>query len=326
MWRLLASGHQVTNMDYLTYAATDPEIKSDDYRFVYGDVTDPSAVTRGFAAAERKFSGVDVVVHMAAETHVDRSLEDPARFVRTNVLGTQVVLQAALRAKAKFVYISTDEVYGDVIGRFSEEGDPIKPSSPYSASKAGGECLARAYERTYGLPVVVVRPSNNYGPYQFPEKFIPVVIRNALANEPIPLYGRGENSRDWLYVEDCAEAIEALVGAPSGTYNVSTGRQVDNAQVVQKILGLLGKPASMVLHVADRPGHDVRYAPDPTHVRGVLGWAAKTGFDEGLSRTVRWYRDNAKWTGAALEKAAGFEARNYENRDEFVRRLGGRDD
>ncbi|MDI3281118.1 MAG: dTDP-glucose 4,6-dehydratase, partial [Bacillota bacterium] len=258
--------------------------------------------------------GVDVIVNFAAESHVDRSIEEPGVFIRTNVAGTQVLLDAARRYGVPlFVQISTDEVYGSLgpAGAFTEE-TPLAPNSPYSASKAGADLLVRAYHHTYGLPAIITRCSNNYGPYQFPEKLIPLMITNALADEPLPVYGDGLHVRDWLYVEDHCRALDLVLekGRPGEVYNIGGAGERTNLEVVRAILRLLGKPESLIRFVKDRPGHDRRYAMDASKIRRELGWAPRYSFEEGLRRTVQWYLEHRRW----WEEIKSGEYREYYRR------------
>lgn len=291
-------GWRVANLDKLTYAGNAESLADlrgePRYRFVQGDICDGALVRRLFA--EERFGAV---MHLAAESHVDRSILTPDVFVETNVGGTQVLLEAARSSGgARFLHVSTDEVYGSLgpTGLFTEE-TPLAPSSPYSASKAGSDLLALAYARTFGLPVVVTRCCNNYGPYQFPEKLIPLMIANALRGQPLPVYGDGRNVRDWIHVEDhCAGLVAALErGRPGEVYNLGASSERQNLDVVHRILDLLGKPRSLVTFVADRPGHDRRYAIDPSKAQRELGWQARWRFEEGLSATLAWYRENRGW-------------------------------
>ncbi len=291
-------GWRVANLDKLTYAGNAESLADlraePRYRFVKGDICDGDLVRRLFA--EERFGAV---MHLAAESHVDRSILAPDVFVETNVGGTQVLLEAARGAGgARFLHVSTDEVYGSLgpTGRFTEE-TPLAPSSPYSASKAGSDLLALAYARTFGLPVVVTRCCNNYGPYQFPEKLIPLMIANALRDQPLPVYGDGRNVRDWIHVEDhCAGLVAALErGRPGEVYNLGAASERQNLDIVHGILDLLGKPRSLVKFVVDRPGHDRRYAIDPSKARRELGWQARWRFEDGLAATLAWYRENRGW-------------------------------
>jgi dTDP-glucose 4,6-dehydratase len=291
-------GHEpratVTNLDALTYAgveATATELGSfDRHNFVLGDIRDADLV-------DRLMADHDIVVHFAAESHVDRSIESPALFLDTNVLGTWNLVDAARRHKVeKFVHVSTDEVYGSVEEGFATEDMLLEPSSPYSASKAASDLVARSYAVTFEYPVIVTRCTNNYGPYQFPEKMIPLFVTNILDGIRVPLYGHGRNERDWLFVEDHCSAIHLLVdeGEPGEIYNVGANAQLSNLEVTRRILGLLDKDESWVEHVADRPGHDFRYAVDSTKLR-MLGWSPTHPFDAHLEETVRWYQTRQDW-------------------------------
>jgi dTDP-glucose 4,6-dehydratase len=308
---------EIVNFDSLTYAGN-PESLADiadnpRYKFVRGDITDKQDVNSVFE--ERP----DALVNFAAETHVDRSIEDPSPFLRTNVLGTQCLLDAAKRFKlAKFVQISTDEVYGSAPagGTFTEE-TILDPRSPYAASKAAADHFVSAYANTYGLPAVVLRCTNNYGPYQFPEKLIPLMIANAREDKSLPIYGDGMQERDWLFVEDYCSAIALALekAAPGSIYNVSAGAPQPNLKIVRTILSHLGKPESLMQYVKDRPGHDRRYALDSTKIRWELGWSPVVTFDEGIRRTIDWYQTNTAW----LDHARSGEYRNYYERH-YVRR------
>ncbi len=286
---------RVINLDKLTYAGSLDNLRDvqDDprYEFVLGDIRDAALV-------HRLLAGVQGVVHFAAETHVDRSIHDAGEFVLTNVHGTYTLLDAlrAFPAVELFVHVSTDEVYGSRTGRAARETDPFAPSSPYAASKAAGDHLARAYRVTYGLPTIVLRPSNAYGPGQFPEKLVPLFLANALEGRPLPVYGDGLNVRDWLYVEDLVRAVEAAVlrGRCGGAYNVGGGCELTNIEVARRVLEAVGAPRELVQFVPDRPGHDRRYAMDSGLVR-ALGWEPLTPFAEGLKKTARWYAANRSW-------------------------------
>ncbi|HVC18992.1 MAG TPA: dTDP-glucose 4,6-dehydratase [Vicinamibacterales bacterium] len=285
----------VTTLDKLTYAGRSDTLKDvlDDPRhaFIRGDVGDAALVGPLISRAH-------IVVHFAAETHVDRSISGALQFVRTDVLGTAVLLEAARAAGhlQRFIQISTDEVYGSVAEGASRETDELKPRNPYSASKAAADRLAYSYWATYGVPVVIVRPSNNYGPFQYPEKVIPLFITNAIDGLPLPLYGDGRNVRDWLHVGDNCRAIDLLIarGEPGEVYNIGGGNEVRNIDLTRRILALLDRPESLIRPVADRPGHDRRYCLDTTKLRG-MGWTPQVPFDEGLKATVEWYRDNEWW-------------------------------
>jgi dTDP-glucose 4,6-dehydratase len=287
---------EVVNLDALKYAGnleTLADIADDPrYRFVHGDITDAD-ITR------EAMQGAATVINFAAESHVDRSIEDPEAFLRTNVTGTLVLLQAARRVGVqRFIQISTDEVYGSLggSGRF-DESSPLRPSSPYAASKAAADLLALSFSTTYGVPVVVTRCSNNFGPYQFPEKVIPLFVTNALMDHPLPLYGDGMNVRDWIYVEDhCAALDLVLRGGRSGeVYNIGASNERTNLELTELILGVLDKPLSLIRYISDRPGHDRRYALDATKMRAEFSWRPMHTFDDALQRTVLWYRDNPTW-------------------------------
>lgn len=289
-------GYDVGVVDVLTYAGDIARLKEVDgaYRLYRIDITDGSLLNEAFSSIKP-----DIVVHFAAETHVDRSILSPNSFIMTNVLGTLNLLELSRKHKVeRFLNISTDEVYGELgeKGKFSEES-PFNPNSPYSVSKASADMLARSYNRTYGLPVTVIRPSNNYGAWQYPEKLIPVVIVKALRGEPIPVYGQGLNIREWLFVEDCAEAILQVIekGKNQDVYNVGSGVEVRNIDVVKAILKILGKPESLITFVKDRPGHDFRYSLDTTKINRTIGWSPKTKFEDGLKFTVDWYVENFDW-------------------------------
>lgn len=290
--------YRIVNVDALTYAGNPENLKAverhPNYRFVHADVADRRRMEELFRE-ER----IDVVVNFAAESHVDRSIMEPDVFVRTNVLGTQVLLDAAKKYSVrKFVQISTDEVYGSLgeTGLFTEE-TPLAPNSPYSASKAGADLLVRAYHHTFGLPINITRCSNNYGPYQFPEKLIPLMIVNALEDQPLPVYGDGLHVRDWLYVEDHCEAIDLVVhrGKDGEVYNIGGNNERTNLEVVRTVLATLGKPESLIRFVPDRPGHDRRYGIDASKIRRKLGWVPRHSFEQGMEATIRWYVDNREW-------------------------------
>jgi dTDP-glucose 4,6-dehydratase len=258
--------------------------------------------------------GLDAVVHLAAETHVDRSIENAAPFLWTNVVGTQVILEAVRRFKVpRFVHISTDEVYGSAPPEASfDEAAPLRPSSPYSASKAGADLLVLSYVHTFGVPAVILRCTNNFGPYQFPEKLIPLMIAEALEDRPLPVYGDGRQMRDWIYVEDFCRAIHIALraGRPGEVYNVAAGQPRTNLEVIRRILNLLGKPESLITFVQDRPGHDRRYALDSSKFRSETGWKPRWSFEEALARTVEWNLANRAW----LERCRSGEYRMYYQR------------
>lgn len=302
----------IVNLDKLTYAGNpmnlkdiEAQHKGERYFFVHADIADPEAVQS--AMEEHR---IDAVVNFAAESHVDRSINDPSPFVTTNVLGTQVLLEAARKLNIqRFVHVSTDEVYGSLgaTGKFMET-TPLAPNSPYSSSKAGADLMARAYFKTYGLPVVITRCSNNYGPYQFPEKLIPLMFLKALADEPLPVYGDGMNVRDWIYVDDHCHGVHLALtkGREGKVYNFGGNAEKTNIDVVKTILRTLGKDESMIRFVTDRPGHDRRYAMDFELARRELGFEPSVDFAEGMSRTLAWYQENASWlhdvqSGAYLE-------------------------
>lgn len=293
--------YDVIALDSLTYAGNletlAPVMEEDHFTFVRCDITDRDGVRKVFEEHHP-----DVVVNFAAESHVDRSIEDPGVFLRTNILGTQVLMDACREfGIQRFHQVGTDEVYGDLpLDRpdlFFTEDLPLQASSPYSASKASADLLAMAYHRTYGLPVTISRCSNNYGPYQFPEKLIPLMIANALADKPLPVYGTGENVRDWLYVEDHCRAIDMILenGKVGEVYNIGGHNERSNLDVVKTILKQLGKPESLITFVGDRKGHDLRYAIDPSKIHGELGWLPETKFDDGICQTIDWYLNNESW-------------------------------
>ncbi|MGE5507729.1 MAG: dTDP-glucose 4,6-dehydratase [Chitinophagales bacterium] len=293
---LAAHEGEVVNLDLLTYAGNLENLAAVQdnprYRFVRGDIADRELV-------DQVLDGVDAVVNFAAESHVDRSIHDAGAFIRTNVGGTQALLEAARhRGVKRFLQVSTDEVYGSLgpEGRFTEES-PLQPNSPYSASKASADLLARAYHHTFGLDVVVTRCSNNYGPYQFPEKLIPLMVTNAMENKELPVYGDGLNVRDWIHVADHCRAIDVALtrGKAGEVYNIGAGEEHTNLELVRSILRLLGKPETLIKYVKDRPGHDRRYAIDPAKARRELGWAPQVDFARGLADTVNWYVTNRAW-------------------------------
>jgi len=320
------SGHEVLNFDKLTYAGTlttvDSVSDSPRYRFVQGDICDAAAVRAAIAEFQP-----DVITHLAAESHVDRSIDGPGAFIQTNMVGTFVILSEAraywlgldeqAKAAFRFHHISTDEVYGSLgdEGLFTEE-TPYDPRSPYSASKAGSDHLVSAWGHTYGLPVLITNCSNNYGPYHFPEKLIPLMIVKALAGETLPVYGKGANVRDWLYVEDHVRALQAVFerGAVGRTYNVGGNNEKKNLEVVETVCTILDRLrpradgqsyASQIGFVADRPGHDARYAIDATRIKDELGWEPQETFETGIEKTVRWYLDNESWwRGIVAERQA----------------------
>lgn len=297
-WLRCHPNDTIVNLDLLTYAGNLENLKdleqNSHYSFVQADLLDGDLVLRTLENA-------DIVVHFAAESHVDRSISDPGIFVKTNVLGTQVLLEAALKAGVKrFHHVSTDEVFGSLeLGtpeKFNEE-TPYAPSSPYSASKAASDHLVRAYYHTYGLPITITNTSNNYGPFHFPEKLIPLIILNAMEDKALPVYGDGVNVRDWIHVEDHARGIETVLekGNIGETYCVGGDSERTNLEVVKQILKILGKSESLIEFVKDRPGHDQRYAIDNTKIKNELGFELKHSFESGLAQTVKWYQENSEW-------------------------------
>ncbi len=308
-------------LDALTYAGNLETLsdasRSSGFSFVKGDITDRELVGSLFENEKP-----DIVVNFAAESHVDRSIENPSIFLQTNVIGTQVLLDACRKYGVKrFHQVSTDEIYGDLpLDRpdlFFTEESSIHASSPYSASKASADLLTQAYFRTYGLPVTISRCSNNYGPYHFPEKLIPLTIINALRNQPLPVYGKGQNVRDWLYVEDHCSAIDRILrkGREGEIYNIGGHNERTNLEVVKTILQELGKSESLIRFVRDRPGHDRRYAINPAKIHGDLGWEPETGFDEGIRRTVRWYLEHEEWWSHILNgEYREYYRKMYQNR------------
>ncbi|PYQ28273.1 MAG: dTDP-glucose 4,6-dehydratase [Acidobacteria bacterium] len=313
----------VVNLDKLTYAGIRENLAEyegkKNYRFVHGDIAKPEDVAEAYKGVDG--SGVDVVVNFAAESHVDRSIDDAAEFVETDVRGVLVLLEHARRAKLslrRFVQISTDEVYGSIEDGSFTETDPLQPRNPYSASKAGGDRMAYAYAQTYGMPVIVTRASNNFGPYQYPEKLIPLFVTNALDDQSLPLYGDGKNIRDWLFVDDHCAAIDFLIehGTNSEVYNIGGGNERENREITHKILELLNKPASLIKQVGDRQGHDRRYSLD-TRKLEAAGFKCDTNFDAALEKTVQWYIDHEPWWRAIKERSAEYRAfyeKQYANR------------
>jgi dTDP-glucose 4,6-dehydratase len=292
-----SAGYQVVNLDALTYAGNPANLEDlhgePRYTFVHGDICDRVLVD------EVMTSGIDAVVHMAAESHVDRSILDASAFVRTNVLGTQTLLDAARKAGiGRFVHVSTDEVYGSLgaVGHFTE-ASPLAPNSPYAASKAGSDLLVRAYVQTFGMPAVIVRASNNYGPYQFPEKFIPLLITNALDGRPLPIYGDGQQVREWLFVEDHCAALLRVIhsGQPGEVYNIGGGQECTNLELARLIVQAVGASEGLITFVQDRPGHDRRYALCSDKMAAEVDWRPRVTLADGLARTVAWYRQHAAW-------------------------------
>ncbi len=300
-------GYEIVVVDKLTYAGNLRNLngawENPQFQFVRLDVCDPAVV--------EVLQGCDVVVHFAAESHVDRSIENASPFLRTNVEGTWQLLEASRRVRVgRFIQVSTDEVYGSLgpQGRFTESS-PLAPTSPYAASKAAADLLVLSYVRTYGFPAVITRCSNNYGPYQFPEKFIPLMIAQALANQPLPVYGDGQNVRDWIHVSDHCRALDLLLhqGREGEVYNVAGGHELRNIDVARRILAALNRPQNLIQFVSDRLGHDRRYAVDCEKLKKTLGWALQWDFDRGLAETIRWYQENREW----LEETRTGEYREY---------------
>jgi dTDP-glucose 4,6-dehydratase len=310
---------RLINLDKLTYAGNLENLSTVEndprYRFVHADICDTARV-RLLLDEERP----DAIVHFAAESHVDRSILGPGAFVETNVLGTCSLLEAARAAQTpRFLHVSTDEVYGSIDEPAdADESYPLKPSSPYSASKAGSDLLALSYCTTFKMPVVITRASNNYGPFQFPEKLIPLMISNALEDRPLPIYGDGLQVRDWLFVEDHCRAIWAALnhGREGAIYNIGGSRALPNREVVRLILAQLGKPESLVTRVADRPGHDRRYAITTARLEQATGWHAEVPFEQGLAQTIQWYRENPGWIGRVKSGAyQTYYEKNYGARE-----------
>jgi dTDP-glucose 4,6-dehydratase len=294
--------YTVTVIDKLSYAGDMKRINGIEGKLTFhaADITDRKSV-QDIMKSEKP----DTVVHWAAESHVDRSIADASPFLETNITGTQVLLDAAKDyGVTQFINISTDEVYGDLgkDGKFYES-TPLNPSSPYSVSKASADMLGRAYQRTYGLPVITVRPSNNYGPWQYPEKLIPVIVMKAMNNEKVPVYAKGENVREWLFVSDCADAVFQIMekGETGEIYNIGSGEEKRNIEVVKTVLALLKKPEDLIEFTKDRPGHDFRYSLNSDKIKGQLGWRCRVTFSEGLERTVRWYVENMDWVRSKLK-------------------------
>jgi dTDP-glucose 4,6-dehydratase len=309
----------VVNLDKLTYAGNLENLKaverSERYRFVHGDICD-AALVDGLIAEEKP----EAIVHFAAESHVDRSILSPEPVVRTNLNGTFTMLEAARKNKVRrFVHVSTDEVYGSLEAPLeATEGSPLNPSSPYSASKAGSDLLVRSYFVTFKMPVVITRASNNYGPYHFPEKLIPLMIINAFDDRPLPVYGDGQQVRDWLYVDDHCRGILAVLrkGREGEIYNIGGNRSLPNLDVVRKVLALTGQPESLIQYVTDRPGHDRRYALSSEKLMRETGWAPAMDFETGLERTIAWYRENIEWVDRVRSGAyREYYEQNYGSRE-----------
>ena len=319
-WLRTHPGDFIINVDKLTYAGNRSNLDGlpAAHEFRQADICDPSV--------SEFMKGADCVVHFAAESHVDRSIDAAEVFVQTNVLGTQRLLEAARRERVSlFIQIGTDEVYGALgeSGEFTEQ-TPLQANSPYSASKAAADLLAQAYFHTHKLPVIITRCSNNYGPYQHPEKFIALLTTNALQDKPVPVYGQGAQVREWLHVEDHCRALEAVMerGRPGEIYNIGSGHRMSNLRVAETILRLLGKPSSLIEFVADRPGHDFRYAVDCSKLRSELGWRPEMEWEAALQRTVEWYCDHPSWVSAARGAAYDtYYSRMYDQRDQFLGKL-----
>ena len=304
--------YKIVNLDALTYAGNPENLKdisnARNYRFIQGWIQDRQTV-------EKAMQDCDAVVHFAAESHVDRSIHDAQPFLMTNIVGLQVLLDCALSSGIKrFVHISTDEVYGcfeTEEGSFTEDS-PLMPNSPYAASKAGGDLLLRSYIKTYGLDAIVVRPSNNYGPYQFPEKLIPLMVTNLIDGQKLPVYGKGLNIRDWLFVEDTARAVDLILhkGKIGEVYNVGGGNERRNIDVVRRVLQMMGLGEEYIEYVPDRPGHDFRYSISSSKIKTELGWEPEVSFDEGIDRTVNWYREN-QWWWRPLKERLKRESRGF---------------
>lgn len=306
------SGIYTVVVDKLTYAGDLLRLKEveEKIRFYKADISNKEFIEYIFKAEKP-----DTVVHWAAESHVDRSILDPSPFIDANVKGTSVLLDTAKNNNVKlFINIATDEVYGELgeSGQFYE-ATPLNPNSPYSVSKTAADMLGRSYYRTYGFPVITLRPSNNYGWWQYPEKLIPVVILKALNNEPIPVYGQGLNIREWLFVSDCADAVFSIIskGKPGEIYNIGSGQEKRNIEVVKAILAILKKPESLITYVKDRPGHDFRYSLNTYKIEKEIGWKAKIHFEEGIEKTVKWYLDNLNWVNSKLDYLKKYWERVY---------------
>jgi dTDP-glucose 4,6-dehydratase len=313
----LNKGFSIVNFDKLTYAGNLANLKSvaaySNYCFICGDICDAAAV-------EEAMHGCSAVVHFAAESHVDRSIYEPAPFIQTNVTGTFVMLQAARKVRIeRFVQVSTDEVYGDVApDTFADEDSPLQPSSPYSASKASADLLVRSYVRTYGFPGLITRSSNNYGPYQFPEKFLPLMITNASEDKSLPIYGDGRQQRDWLHVDDNCRGILAVLehGRIGEVYNIGGLDIKENLTIARKLLQLLGKPESLITYVKDRQGHDRRYALRCNKMEKDLGWKPIVPLEDGLRQTIEWYKKNVEWVAGVRDgEYRSYHEKYHENRD-----------
>ena len=313
--------YKIICLDKLTYAGNletlEPVMNNENFKFIKGDIADREFIYKLFEEEKP-----EMIVNFAAESHVDRSIEDPGIFLQTNVMGTNVLLDACRKYGIKrYHQVSTDEVYGDLpLDRpdlFFTEETPLHTSSPYSASKASADLLVQAYYRTFKLPITISRCSNNYGPYHFPEKLIPLMIANALNEKSLPVYGKGENVRDWLYVEDHCRAIDMIIhnGRVGEVYNIGGHNERTNLEVVKTIIRELGKSEDLIKYVTDRPGHDMRYAIDPTKIKNELGWEPLTLFDEGIKKTIKWYLDNKEWwTNIINGEYQNYYKKMYENK------------
>jgi dTDP-glucose 4,6-dehydratase len=319
----LGQNYAVINYDKLTYAGNLRNLKTvaenPNYRFVKGDICDAIAV-------EAAMRGCDVVVHFAAESHVDRSIYEPATAIETNVTGTFILLQVARKIGVeRFVHISTDEVYGDLkVGAFADENSPLEPSSPYSSSKAASDLLVRSYVRTYEFPALITRSSNNYGPYQFPEKFLPLMITNVLDDKPLPIYGDGGQQRNWLHVQDNCRGILAVLerGRVGEVYNIGSLDVQENLTLARRLLRMMDKPEALLSYVGDRPGHDRRYALNCKKIEDELGWKPLIPLDEGLRQTIQWYKSNADWSAGVKDgEYRSYYEKYYENRDSSLRAI-----
>jgi dTDP-glucose 4,6-dehydratase len=315
----------VVNYDKLTYAGNLANLQSvahnPRYQFVKGDICNAPGV-------EAAMRGCDAVVHFAAESHVDRSIYEPAPVIQTNVTGTFTLLEVARKlGVSRFLHISTDEVYGDIpAGSDASEDFPLRPSSPYSASKAASDLLVRSYVRTYRFPALLTRSSNNYGPYQFPEKFLPLMITNALQGQPLPIYGDGKQQRDWLHVEDNCRGILAVLerGRIGEVYNIGGSHVEENLSIAQYLLRLAGKPETLLCYVTDRPGHDRRYALDSAKIQTELGWKPEISLEDGIHQTIEWYKENAKWlSDVRAGEYLSYYEKYYDDRDNALNAIAG---
>lgn len=303
--------YEIINLDALTYAGNQENLRdireNTGHSFIHGRIEDASLI-------KDLMKNIDCVVHFAAESHADRSIVDTQPFLMTNIIGTNILLEAAkVNSVKRFIHISTDEVYGTLgdEGKFTED-TLLRPNSPYAASKASGDMLVRAYHKTHGLPAIIVRPSNNYGPYQFPEKFIPLIITNIFEGKSIPVYGSGKNIRDWLFVEDCCSAIDVILhkGEIGEIYNVGGEGEKRNIEIAAMTLNFMKKDNSCIKYVKDRPGHDYRYALDSSKIESLLGWRPSVKIEEGLQKTIKWYRDN-KWWWRPLKERLKAESKGF---------------